>query len=75
MLLMIFPDLFIGVRLSSMCSYKTLLLIVKVYFAGMDKRKKRFVHNYLALSFLGKEPEPQSSSISKTSQVDIVQWL
>lgn len=62
---MIFPDLFAGVSLSSMCSYKTLLLIVKVYFAGMNKRKMRFVHNYLAVSFLGKEPEPQSSSISR----------
>lgn len=62
---MIFPDLFIGVRLSSMCSYKALLLIVKVYFAEMDKRKWRIFHNYLVVSFLRKESEPDSSSISK----------
>jgi len=43
-----------------MCNYKTLLLTVEVYFAGMGKRKRRFVQNYLALHFLGKEPEPQS---------------
>lgn len=43
-----------------MCSCKTLLLTVKEYFAGMDKRKRRFVQNYLAFYFWGKEPEPQS---------------
>lgn len=48
-----------------MCGYESLLLIVKMYFAGMAKRKKRFIHNYSAVSFLGKESEPQSSSISR----------
>lgn len=57
-----------------MCIYKTLLLTVKVYFAGMDKRKQRIAQNCLALHLLGKEPEPVLIHI-QTSQEDVVHWL
>lgn len=71
-MLMIFPEWFIGVGLSSVYGYKTSLLIVKVHFAGIDKRKRRFIHNYLAVSFSGKESEPVFILI-QAFQADVVQ--